>query len=358
MTTRRLWLALLLLVAANLFCATVRAQDLNQKEGDFVIRNFRFQNGESLAELRLHYVTLGMPTRDTAGHVKNAVLLLHGSTSNRNVILNTFGSELFAQGQPLDAGKYYLVIPDAIGHGASSKPSDGLRARFPRYGYSDMVEAQYRLLTDGLGVDHLRLVMGTSMGGMHTWLWGEKYPDMMDALMPITSQPAQIAGHNFLWRRVITEAIRSDPEWKGGDYEKQPSRWLSVLPLFNMMIASRARTYASAPTNAKSNELFDSIVENGRKTYDANDFLYAFEASRDYDPEPGLGQIKAKLLALNFADDMINAVEIGVVERAIAKIPNARSITLAATERSFGHLNQVHPEIWKSHLLDLLNSLP
>jgi homoserine O-acetyltransferase/O-succinyltransferase len=358
MTSRRLWFALLLVFAVNSICAEVSAQDMNRKEGDFVVPNFRFQNGEILPELRIHYVTLGIPTRDAAGHVKNAVLLLHGTTVNRNYILSNFSNELFGKDQPLDAGKYYLVIPDAIGHGASSKPSDGLRARFPRYGYSDMVEAQHRLLIDELGVDHLRLVIGVSMGGMHTWLWGEKYPDMMDALMPITSQPTQIAGHNLLWRRVITEAIRNDPEWKGGAYEKQPSRWISVVPLLRMMVGTPARIYAIAPTNAKANELFDNIVDNGRKTYDANDFLYAFESSWDYDPEPGLGKIKAKILALNFSDDMINAVEIGVVERATANIPNARSITIAATDRSFGHLNQVHPEIWKSYLLTLLNSLP
>jgi homoserine O-acetyltransferase len=224
MTALRLSLALLLLVAINLFSPVVLAQDLNQKEGDFVVQNFRFQNGEILPKLSLHYVTLGTSIRDSAGHVKNAVLLLHGSGASGIGILNNFGKELFAKGQPLDAEKFYLVIPDAIGHGASSKPSDGLRARFPRYGYNDMVEAQHRLLTEGLGADHLRLVTGFSMGGMHTWLWGEKYPDMMDALMPITSQPTQIVGHNFLWRRVMTEAIRNDPDWKGGDYEKQPLR--------------------------------------------------------------------------------------------------------------------------------------
>jgi homoserine O-acetyltransferase len=283
---------------------------------------------------------------------------LHGTSVSGAILLANFAGQLFAEGQPLDAGHYYLILPDSIGHGGSTKPSNGLRARFPRYGYNDMVEAQHRLVTEGLGVDHLRLVLGTSMGGMHTWLWGEKYPDMMDALMPITSQPVQIAGRNFLWRRVIAEAIRNDPEWNGGNYEKQPSRWVSVLPLFNIMLLTPVQLQVAGPTRAKANELFDKIVDTGRKTLDANDFLYAFESSWDYDPEPNLGKIKAKLLALNFVDDMINPVEIGVMDRAVAKIPNGRAIVIAASTPSFGHLNQNHPEIWKHYLVEMLKSLP
>jgi homoserine O-acetyltransferase/O-succinyltransferase len=297
----------------GVFFSPAGVQDAVRKESDFIARNFQFQNGTVLPELRIHYVTLGTPKRDTAGHVTNAVLLLHGTTGRGSLILNNFANQLFGQGQPLDAGTNYLIIPDAIGHGASSKPSDGLRTKFPHYGYNDMVEAQHRLVTEGLGVDHLRLVLGTSMGGMHTWLWGEKYPDMMDGLMPLTSQPTQISGHNLIWRRAIIEAIRNDPEWNGGAYEKQPSHWVSIVPLFSMMLNSRAQLYATAPTTAKANELFGKIVDNARKTNDANDFLYAFESSSDYDPEPNLGKIKARLLALNFADDMINAVELGVV---------------------------------------------
>ena len=338
---------------------SVGAQDLNRKDGNFVVRDFRFQSGEVLPELRLHYMTLGTPRRDAAGHVTNAVVILHGSTVSGAMFLGAdFVGQLFAEGQPLDAGRYYLIVPDSIGHGGSTKPSNGLRARFPHYGYNDMVEAQHRLVREGLGVDHLQLVLGVSMGGMHTWLWGEKYPDMMDALMPITSQPVQIAGRNFLWRRVIIEAIRNDPEWNGGDYEKQPSRWVSVLPLFNIMLMTPVRLQAAGPTRDKANELFDRLVANGRKTFDANDFLYAFESTWDYDPEPNLGKIKAKLLALNFADDMINSVEIDVMDRAVAKIPNGRTITMPASNQSFGHLNQIHPEIWKHYLVELLKSSP
>lgn len=356
---RRALFVVLSVAAIAILTGSVGAQDLNRKEGNFVIRDFRFQSGELLPELRLHYVTLGTPRRDAAGHTTNAVLLLHGTTASGGMFLGAgFTGQLFTEGQPLDAERYYLIMPDSIGHGGSTKPSNGLRARFPHYGYNDMVEAQHRLVTEELGVDHLRLVLGTSMGGMHTWLWGEKYPDMMDALMPITSQPVQIAGRNFLWRRVIIEAIRNDPEWNGGNYEKQPSHWASVLPLFTMMLQSPVRLQEAGPTRDKANEFFDRIVDTGRKTYDATDFLYGFESSADYDPEPNLGKIKAKLVALNFADDMINSAEIDVMDRTVAKVPNGRTVTMPASKQSFGHLNQIHPEIWKHLVAELLKSLP
>lgn len=351
-------LSIVLLLCTVGTCLPSNAQESARKESDFIIRDFRFQTGEVLPELRLHYVTLGNPKRDTNGRISNAVLLLHGSGGNRNAILSNFASQLFGEGQALDTKKYYLIVPDAIGHGGSTKPSDGLRTRFPRYGYTDMVEAQRRLVTEGLGVEHLRLVTGISMGGMHTWLWGTKNPEMMDALMPITSHPTQISGLNFLWRHVMTQAIRNDPEWNNGLYEKQPTRWLSSLPLLFGLGDSRVRLQSIAPTQAKSKELFDGMVENARKLSDANDFLYAFEASWDYDPAPELGRIKAKLVALNFTDDVINAVETGIVEAAVAKIPNARSVVMAPSGVSFGHFNQRNPQMWKQHLVELMNSLP
>ena len=349
---------LLSLGAIGVFCGPVDAQQSERKDSDFIARDFKFQSGETLPELRIHYVTFGTLKRDAAGHATNAVLILHGTMSSSATMISNFAGELFGAGQALDAAKYFVIIPDSIGHGPSSKPSDGLRTKFPHYGYNDMVEAQHRLVAEGLGIDHLRLVLGTSMGGMHTWLWSEKYPDMMDGVMPITSQPAQISGHNFLWRHILTEAIRNDPDWKGGAYEKQPSNWLSIVPLFRMMISSRARLNEAAATTAKSIDLYSRIVDDGRKVYDANNFLYALESSSDYDPEPGLGKIKARLLALNFADDLINAAEFGLVEQAVAKIPNARSVTMPMDNKLFGHLNQFHPEVWKSHLIELLNSLP
>jgi homoserine O-acetyltransferase/O-succinyltransferase len=329
----------------------------SMKEANFIVRDFRFQNGETLPELRLHYVTLGTPKRDSAGHVTNAALLLHGTNGSGKTILDNLGSQLFGSGHPLDSAKYYLIIPDALGCAGSSKPSDGLRAKFPRYGYNDMVEAQKLLVTGGLGIDHLRLILGLSMGAMHTWIWGEKYPDMMDALMPLVSLPGPITGHNLLWRRMVTESIRNDPDYNGGNYVKQPSHWLFTLPGQHIMTESRVWLYEAAPSRAKTIALFDKIVDDAR-LLDANDYLYGYEASWDYDPEPNLDKIKARLLAVNFADDMANALELGLVERAVAKIPSARSVIVPASDKSHGHFGSRYPELWKHYLVELLESLP
>jgi homoserine O-acetyltransferase len=333
------------------------AQDTGVRDGDFVIRDFRFQSGEALSELRIHYVTIGTASRASTGRVTNAVLLLHGTNGSGNIVLDRFGSTLFGRGQPLDSEKYYLIVPDAIGCGGSSKPSDGLRARFPRYGYNDMVEAQKLLLTEGLGIDHLRLVMGLSMGAMHAWIWGGKYPEMMDALMPLVALPKPIAGHNLLWRRAITEAIRNDPDYNGGDYVKQPTHWIFTLPVQYVMTGSRARIYEAAPSREKAIELFESILEDARRL-DANDYRYGYEASWDYNPEPYLDRIKARLLAINFADDLANALELGAVEEAIAKIPNARSVVVPASDKSHGHFGSRYPDLWKHYLVEFLASLP
>ena len=332
------------------------AQWTDRKEADFTIRNFRFQTGETLPELRQHYVTFGVLRRDAGGRLSNAVLLLHGTNGNGKTIIDCLGPQLFGPGQPLDSEKYYLIIPDGLGCGASSKPSDGLCAKFPRYGYNDMVEAQ-KLLVENSGIDHLLLIMGLSMGAMHAWIWGGKHPDMMDALMPLVAMPAPITGHNFFYRRVITECIRHDPDYNGGDYVKQPSHWVYALPVQHIIIESRVRTYEAAPTREKSIALFDKIVEDGR-SLDANDYLYGFEASWDYDPEPNLGKIKARLLTINFADDMANTLELGIVERAVARIPNAKSVIVPASEKSHGHFGSRYPELWKQYLVELLGSLP
>jgi len=330
----------------------------NQKEGDFIVHDFRFQNGDVLPELRLHYITLGMPQRNKAGRVTNAVLMLHGTPSTgKSFLAPSLANELFGAGQLLDASRYYIILPDGIGRGGSSKPSDGLRARFPRYGYSDVVMAHQLLVTQGLGVDHLRLILGTSMGGMQTWMWGERYPEMMDALMPIASQPAEISGRNLLWRRLITEAIRTDPDWKGGDYMTPPKRWVTAVPIFTIMVDSAVHLQRQAPTRQDGNALYDKIVATALKNLDANDYLYWFESSWDYNPEPDLGQIKAKLVAVNFADDLTNASDLGVMEKLITKVSNGRFVLVPASSMTSGHVTFYQAVVWKPYLEELLRSL-
>ena len=264
--------------------------------GDYVIRDFRFHSGETLPELRMHYLTFGTPHRNASGEVRNAVLILHGTTGNSsNFVRAEFAGELFGPGQLLDAARYYLVIPDNLGHGKSSKPSDGLHAHFPSYGYRDMVEAQYRLLTEGLKVNHLRSVMGTSMGGMHTWLWGESHPDFMDALLPLASLPSQISGRNRVWRRMIIDAIRTDPEWQNGDYHVQPHGLRLAAEVLYFMSNNPVQRQQEAPTLVRADRLLDAYVSNAVGNLDANDVLYALEASRDYDPAPDLEKIRAPL---------------------------------------------------------------
>jgi len=324
-------------------------------EGDFLARDFRFQTGEILPEVRLHYRTLGQPARGPDGRISNAVLLLHGTTATgRNFLAPSFASELYGPGQPLDISRYYLIIPDSLGRGGSSKPSDGLRTRFPRYGYLDVLAAQHLLVTRGLGVDHLRLVMGTSMGGMQTWLWGERYPGMMDALLPITSQPTQISGRNLLWRRVLTESIRSDPDWQGGNYTAPPTHWVKTVPVFTFMIGSAARLQEQGPTRREAGALYDQLVADALKNYDANDFLYWFESSWDYDPEPDLGRIQARLTAVNFADDLVNPIEINLMEKLVGKVPGGRLVLIQADGATLGHLNQNRAVTWKNYLAELL----
>ncbi len=330
-----------------------------QTEGDFIVRDFRFASGDTLPELKLHYTTLGTPRRDATGNVVNAVLLLHGTTgTGKNFLVPSLADELFGKDQPLDASRYYIILPDGIGRGGSSKPSDGLHARFPRYGYNDVVEAQHRLVTEGLDVRHLRLVLGTSMGGMQTWMWGEKYPEMMDALMPIASLPVQISGRNLLMRKVVTEAIRRDPAWQEGEYREQPTLFTVVVPEQQFMASSPAKLQQLAPTRADAVALYDKLVETAHKSLDANDYLYWFESSFDYDPEPGLGRIKAALYAVNFADDAINPAELAILERLTPTIPGARYVVIPASERTQGHQTLTLAAVWKPYLIELLQSLP
>ncbi len=326
-------------------------------EGDFVLRNFRFTSGETLPELRLHYRTLGTPRKDERGVVRNAVLVMHGTGGTGAQFTGAnFAGELFGPGQPLDAAKYFIILPDDIGHGGSSKPSNGLRAKFPRYGYVDMVEAEYRLVTEGLGVNHLRLAMGTSMGGMHTWMWASRYPDFADAWMPLASLPTQISGRNRAWRRVAIDAIRTDPEWNGGNYTAQPRGLRTAAQMLWLMSSNPILRQTAAPTLADADRVLDQYVANYVKTGDANDILYALEASRDYDPGPGLERIRAPLLAINSADDIINPPELQILERDIKRVANGRAIVLPLTDKTAGHGTHTLAAVWKQYLVELLKN--
>jgi homoserine O-acetyltransferase len=324
-------------------------------QGDYVIHDFRFASGEMLPELRIHYRTYGQPRKDAQGVVGNAVLIMHGTGgSGAQFVGKGFAGELFGPGQPLDASRYFIILPDDVGHGQSSKPSDGLRARFPRYAYRDMIEAEHRLVTEGLGVNHLRLVMGTSMGGMHTWLWGEHYPEFMDALMPLASVPSQIAGRNRVWRRIAIDAIRQDPEWKAGDYTTQPHGLRTAAQMLWLVGSNPAIRYRDAPTLAASDKAIDDYVANYVRTNDANDILYALDASRDYDPAPALEKIQAPLVAINSADDLVNPPEIGILEREIKRVPHGRAIIIPFSERTVGHGTHTLAAVWKQYLGELL----
>jgi homoserine O-acetyltransferase len=347
----RLALTLLMNVATALWAAEYPAPT----ESDYVVHDFKFASGEMMPELRLHYRTLGKAEKDAQGIVRNAVLIMHGTTgSGAQFIRPEFAGELFGAGQPLDAAKFFIVLPDGIGHGKSSKPSDELHAKFPHYGYRDMVEAQFRLLNDGLGVNHARLVMGTSMGGMHTWIWGELHPDFMDALMPLASLPTQISGRNRTWRRLVIDAIRHDPEWRGGDYAAQPPSLRTAAEMLWFMSSNPVLRQKDAPTLAKTDEVLDKFVAEITKADDANDVLYALEASRDYDPGPALEKIQAPLVAVNSADDLINPPELGILECEIKRVPHGRAIVIPVSDKTRGHGSHTIATLWQSELEALL----
>jgi homoserine O-acetyltransferase len=335
---------------AVVFALVFAAPALPVREGDHVLRDFRFASGEVLPELRIHYRTLGQFDG------RNAVLILHGTTgSGAQFMTDAFAGELFGPGQLLDARKYFIVLPDGIGHGKSSKPSDGMRARFPRYGYQDMVEAQYRLLREKLGVEHLRLVLGTSMGGMHAWVWGEQHPKFMDALMPLASLPVQIAGRNRMMRTMIMDAIRGDPAWNGGDYTAQPRQGLvTAIDVVMLMGSAPLPWQAQAPTREAADKLYAEMLQKRLATADANDMLYAFDASREYDPSPKLESIEAPLVAVNSADDEINPPELGILERQIQRVRRGKAVVLPITPETRGHGTHSLPALWKQHLAELL----
>jgi homoserine O-acetyltransferase len=328
-------------------------------EGDYTIRNFRFSKGDVLPELRIHYRTLGKPAKDASGIVRNAVLIGHGTGgTGAQFIRPEFAGELFGAGQLLDATKYYIVLADGIGHGKSAKPSDGMRAKFPQYGYADMVEAQYRLLTEGLGVNHLRVVMGTSMGGMHTWVWGQRYPDFMDALMPLASLPSQISGRNRVWRKTVIDAIRNDPAWQGGNYTSQPPSLRTAAALIFFMGSNPILRQEQMPTLAKTDEVLDDTLATAMRTQDANDVLYQISASWDYDPAPGLERIRAPLIAVNSADDLINPPELAILEREIKRVKQGKAVVIPLSKDTRGHGTHTVAPLWKHHLAELLQTSP
>ncbi|HEY6947158.1 MAG TPA: alpha/beta fold hydrolase [Candidatus Acidoferrum sp.] len=327
-------------------------------EGDFVLKSFQFRSGESLPELRLHYTTLGKPAKNAQGRVANAVLILHGTGGTGHQFLSLiFAGELFGPGQLLDAARYYIILPDGIGHGKSSKPSDGLHAHFPQYDYDDMVAAHRRLLTEGLGVNHLRLVMGTSMGCMHSFVWGETYPDFMDTLMPLACLPVQIAGRNRIWRKMVTDAIRDDPEWKGGEYSTEPQQALRTALDLLMLVGSAPlywqKTYSTRDAADKG---LDDYFKARFAALDANDLLYAVNASRNYDPSPHLEKITAPVMYINSADDFINPPELGIAEREIKKVKNGRFVLLPISDETRGHGTHTRAAVWKQYLEELMKN--
>src|SRR5579859_214967 len=327
-------------------------------EGDFVVHNFQFRSGESLPKLRLHYTTLGKPVRDAQGRTTNAVLILHGTGGTGHQFLaRQFAGVLFGPGQLLDATRYFIVLPDGIGHGKSSKPSDGLHAHFPQYDYDDMVALHHRLLTEGLGVNYLRLVMGTSMGCMHSFVWGETYPDFMDALMPLACLPVQIAGRNRIWRKMVMDAIRNDPEWKGGEYSAEPPQGLRTA-LDLLMIAGSAPLYwqKTYPTRDAADKELDDYFKVRFAALDANDLLYQVNASRNYDPSPRLEKITAPVMYINSADDFINPPELGIAEREIKKVKNGRFVLLPISDETRGHGTHTRAAVWKQYLEELINN--
>ena len=355
-TTRRTLQVILVLIATLLAMNTSLAANYpTPQEGDFIVRDFQFKSGEVLPELNLHYTTIGTPLRDQAGIVRNAVLLLHGTTGSGQFFLRPqFSDVLFGPGQPLDATRYFIILPDSIGHGKSSKPSDSLRARFPHYNFEDMVVAQYRLVTEKLGINHLRLVMGVSMGGSHTWLWGTKYADFTDDIVPLGALPVEIAGQNRMWRRLVIDAVRNDPAWKNGEYTSPPPGLVPALQVFFFMIRSRQQLQTQAPTAVAADQMLDKFVQGMLPQIDANDFLYQWESMRDYNPWPDLEKIQARVLAITFADDQESPPELGIVESAMKRIKRGQAVLIPASDKTLGHITFTLTELWRQYLAELM----
>ena len=356
-------LVAILLFCTSLFFASVAfGQQPGQlpapKPGDYVSRDFHFKSGETLPELRMHYETFGSPVRDASGRVTNAVLLLHGTSgTGEQFLAPQFAGVLFGPGQLLDVTRYYVILVDNIGHGKSSKPSDGMHAHFPQYDYDDMVAAQHELLEKGMGVNHLRLILGTSMGCMHSWVWGETYPDFMDALMPLACLPVQIAGRNRLWRKMVIDGIRDDPAWKKGDYTAQPQEGMRIAAeMFFIAAGAPLQMQKMFPTREAADAADENFVKKFGAGHDANDLLYAVSASWDYDPSPRLENIKVPVMFVNSADDFINPPELGIAEREIKRVKQGRFVLIPISEQTHGHGTHTWAAVWQQYLKELLES--
>jgi homoserine O-acetyltransferase len=330
-----------------------------RKQGDFVMKNYKFRSGETLPEVKIHYTTIGTPMKDAGGKIRNAILIMHGSSSPASQVLAaSFTGPLVGAGLALDPAKYFLIFPDLLGVGGSTKPSDGLHAKFPKYGYLDMVDQEHRLITEHFGIERLRLIMGISMGGMHTWLWATRYPDMMDGLFPISSLPVKVDGRNLLWRRILANAIRTDPEWKDGNYTEQPHGFLNIMGMFDMLVQSPAGIANYIKSYADADKYVAEAIEETEEEDDANNILYRFEASFDYDPSADLEKIKAPLTVMLFADDELNPAELGVVQKIIPRVKGGKYVMLPAGPQTTGHRMQVQAAAWKDTLVSFLNTLP
>lgn len=319
--------------------------------------NYKFRNGETLDRVKIHYATLGRPHRNARGDIDNAVLVLHWTGADSRVLLSpTFTKALFDSGRPLDANRYYLIFPDSVGHGQSSKPSDGLKAKFPNYDYGDIVDLQHRLVTEALGINHLHAILGISMGGMNAWQWAEAYPDMMDGVMPVVSLPIPVSGRNLLWRRMVIDTIRSDPEWKNGDYATTPRGWITGYNILRMMIDS----VSALQHEVANGEAADKFLDSNRITaehVDANDILYSLKSSFSYDPEPELSKIKTKLFALNFSDDQFNPDRLQVLQTTVPKLAHGRFVVQPGTPSSPGHFTMTRPDLWAPHVAEFIGWL-
>lgn len=348
----RLLLALLLVVPVGASAQTGYPAPV---ERDFIVRNFKFESGQTLPELKLHYRTIGEPRKDADGVVRNGILILHGTGGTGAQFLGSgWAGRLYGKGQLYDASRYFIILPDNVGHGASSKPSDGLHMKFPNYRYADMVRLQHQLVTEGLGLSHLHVVTGTSMGGMHTWMWGYMYPDFMDALVPLASNPVEIAGRNRFWRKALVDAVVTDPTWKNGEYTEPPRGMASALA-FLMLATSVPLQWQKQYPSAKAADAFlaEQLVSRTKST-DANDMIYYFRASEDYDPSPHLAAITAPLLAINSADDFVNPPELPMMEALIKQVKRGKFILIPISDATRGHGTHTIPAIWGDQLAAFL----